>query len=147
MKKAKIIPIFKSGDRSNVSNYRPVSILPAFNKVFEKIISSRLISYLETNNLLADQQHGFREQRSTESAILQFVNTLYPCLEEKNYVAGVFLDLSKAFDSLDHDILLQKLEMIGIRGVPLDLFKSYLSCRKQSVFCNHIYSPFKSICK
>lgn len=128
--------MFKSGDRSDINNYRPVSILPALNKVFEKIISFRSINYLETNNLLADQQHGFRAQRSTESSILCFVNTVYSCLEEKLYAVGVFLDLPKAFDSLDHDTLLHKLGNIGIRGVPLNSFKSYLSCRKQSVFCN-----------
>lgn len=147
LKKAKVIPLFKSGDRSDVNNYRPVSILPAFNKVFEKIISFRLINYLESNNLLAAQQHGFRAHHSTDSAILQFVNKVYASLEEKLCVVGVFLDLSKAFDSLDHKILLYKLGNIGIRGVPLKLFKNYLSCRTQSVFCNQIYSPFMPISK
>lgn len=145
LKKAKVVPLFKSGDRNVINNYRPISILPAFNKVFEKTISSRLINYLETNNLLSNQQHGFRTNRSTETAVLHFVNKIYSCLEGKCFVAGVFLDLSKAFDSLDHKILFKKMENIGIRGIVLHLFKSYLSQRKQCVFCNGLYSPFKSI--
>ena len=98
LKFAKVLPLFKSGDRGDINNYRPISILPAFNKIFEKIISFRLVTYLEQNNLLAVQQHGFRAQHSTESALLEFVNNVYTCLEEKLYVTGIFLDLSKAFD-------------------------------------------------
>lgn len=145
LKKAKVVPLLKSGDRGDINNYRPISILPAFSKIFEKIISVRLINYVESNNLIIAQQHGFRAQRSTESAILDFVNDVYLCLEQKSYVVGVFIDLSKAFDTLDHKILLHKLENYGIRGVVLKLFHSYLSNRKQSVFCNNAYSPFKEI--
>lgn len=147
LKYAKVLPLFKSGDRGDINNYRPISILPAFNKIFEKIISFRLVTYLEQNNLLAVQQHGFRAQHSTESALLEFVNNVYTCLEEKLYVTGIFLDLSKAFDTLDHTILLRKLEFLGIRGIPLKLLKNYLSNRKQTVFCNQKYSPFKLISK
>ena len=147
LKKAKVIPVFKSGDRCDINNYRPISILPAFSKIFEKIISFRLINYLEKNNLLTEHQHGFRAQHSTETAIIHFVNNVYKCLEEKLYVGGVFIDLSKAFDTLNHQILLHKLEHIGIRGLPLKLFKSYLHNRKQSVFCNNSYSTFKDILK
>lgn len=147
LKLAKVIPLFKSGDRSDINNYRPISVLPAFSKIFEKIISVRLINYLEANNFLTEYQHGFRAQHSTESAILEFVNNVYASLEEKMYVVGVFLDLSKAFDTLDHKILLHKLEHSGIRGVPLKLFQSYLDCRKQAVYCNQNYSSLKSISK
>ena len=147
LKTAKVIPIFKSGDRRDINNYRPISILPAFNKIFEKIISFRLTNYLEANNLLTDCQHGFRANRSTESALLQFVNDVYLALEEKKYAIGVFIDLSKAFDTLDHRILLHKLAFLGIRGVPLKLFESYLTCRKQAVYCNNCYSHLKSIDK
>ena len=147
LKIAKVIPLFKSGDRNCIDNYRPISILPAFSKVFEKIISSRLINYLEKNNLLTEHQHGFRGQRSTESAVLQFVNNVYRNLEDKLHVAGVFIDLSKAFDTLDHKILLHKLEYLRIRGVSLKLFGSYLHARKQTVYCNQNYSPLQSIVK
>lgn len=145
LKEAKVIPLFKAGDRCDIINYRPISILPAFSKIFEKVISFRLINYLEKNNLLTEHQHGFRGQRSTESAILEFVNNVYKCLDEKSYVVGVFLDLSKAFDTLDHKILITKLQYMGIRGVPLKLFQSYLSNRKQSVFCNQVFSSFQYI--
>ena len=105
LKKAKVIPLFKSGDRGDFNNCRPISILPAFNKIFENIISSRLINYFEKNNLLTEHQHGFRAQHSTETAILQFVNNVYTCLEEKLYIISVFMYFSKAFDTLDHNIL------------------------------------------
>lgn len=142
LKKTKVIPIFKSGNRSDINNYRPISILPAFSKIFEKIIVTRLIKYLEDNKLLTQYQHGFRANHSTETAVLHFVNNIYKALEQKLYVAGVFIDLSKAFDSLNHNILLSKLQHIGIRGVPLELFHSYLSNRSQSVSCNNMTSHF-----
>lgn len=145
LKIAKVIPIHKSGSKTNINNYRPISILPAFSKIFEKAIATRLISYLEKNKLLTDCQHGFRENHSTETAILQFTEGIYKHLENKHYVAGVFIDLSKAFDSLNHHILLHKLEHIGIRGVPLNLFKSYISDRSQSVFCNAASSSSKTL--
>lgn len=117
LKKAKVVPLIKSGARGNMNIYCPVSILQVFNKVFEKMISFRLISDLETNNLLTGQRHGFRAQRSTESAALQFVNTIYSCLEEKLYVAGVISDLSKAFDYLDHKIwsINKKIQELEVR--------------------------------
>ena len=145
LKKAKVIPIYKAGNRCDISNYRPISILPAFSKVYEKIIANRLINYLEKNNLLTTFQHGFRANRSTESAVLHFVNSVYKFLEEKYFVVGVFVDLSKAFDSLNHDILLEKLQNIGIRGLAYQLFCSYLNNRSQFVQCNNASSGFQSI--
>lgn len=147
LKKAKIIPIFKSGDRNNINNYRPISILSAFSKIYEKVITTRLVRYLENNNLLTTFQHGFRSNRSTETAVLHFINNVYKFLEEKSYVVGIFIDLSKAFDMLNHNILFDKLSHIGIRGVPLQLFRSYLSNRSQSVFCNNQSSDFRKITK
>lgn len=105
------------------------------------------MSYLEDNNLIIKQQHGFRSQHSTETAILQFVNNVYKCLEEKQFVIGIFIDLSKAFDTIDHNILLYKVNHIGIRGVSYRLFQSYLRNRKQNVYCNKTYSPIKPINK
>lgn len=145
LKKTKVIPIFKSGNRSDINNYRPISILPAFSKIFEKIIVTRLIKYLEDNKLLTQYQHGFRANHSTETAVLHFVNNIYKAPEQKLYVAGVFIDLSKAFDSLNHNILLSKLQHIGIRGVPLELFHSYLSNRSQSVSCNNMTTFYSHI--
>lgn len=145
LKQAKVVPVFKSGDKMNINNYRPISILPAFSKIYEKIICSRLVSYLEDNNILVKQQHGFRSQHSTESAILHFLTNVYKYLEEKHFVVGIFVDLSKAFDTIDHNILLYKLNHIGIRGTTGMLFQSYLSNRRQSVYCNNKCSPVKLI--
>lgn len=97
LKETKVIPLFKTGDRGNINNYRPISILPAFTKIF--------LNFLMSNHLLTEQQHGFRAHHSTESAILQFVNKIYKCLELK-HVIGIFIALSKVFDSLDHKVLL-----------------------------------------
>ena len=120
----------------------PVSV-----RFFEKAIAKRLTGFLESFNLLSNNQFGFRKNRSTETAILKFTNEVYKNLESKNHVIGVFLDLSKAFDSIDHKILLEKLEHIGVRGLPLKLFASYLSCRKQAVFCNNDTSKLDIIGK
>lgn len=147
LKKAKIVPLLKSGNRSDIKNYRPISILPACSKVFEKIITSRLVTFFENNSLLIDSQHGFRAGRSTETAILQFINNVYQCLEKKHHVVGVFLDLSKAFDTLNHEILLRKLNHYGVRGTPLKLFESYLANRSQAVYCNSVHSTFRAINK
>lgn len=147
LKKAKVIPLLKSGSKSDIKNYRPISILPAFSKIFEKIINHRLVTFLENNNLLTDSQHGFRPRRSTETALLQFTSNVYHYLEKKRHLIGVFLDFSKAFDTLSHTILLDKLCQYGIRGVTLKLFQSYLTNRSQSVYCNSTHSSFSTIKK
>ena len=145
MKKAKVIPFHKSGDRTNINNYRPISILLSFSKILEKIIARRLVNYLEKYNFLSSSQHGYRCNHSTESALLQFVSNVNKFLDERYYVVGLFLDLSKAFDSLDHKILVHKQSNIGNRGSPLHLSHSYISNRKQAVFCNNVYSSTKII--
>ena len=113
----------------------------------EEIIVHRLVNYLEKYIFLSSSQHGYRSNHSTESALLQFVSNVNKFLDERYYVVGLFLDLSKAFDSLDHKILVHKLSNIGIRGSPLHLFHSYISNRKQAVFCNNVrvYSSTKII--
>lgn len=145
MKLAKVLPIHKSGDKHLVSNYRPISILPSLGKIFETIINIRLSKYLEKNNLLADEQFGFRDNRSTEKAVLRFVQEVFKALEAKDYPIGIFIDLSKAFDSLNHEILFDKLVHLGIRGTCLKLFKSYLGNRKQFVQCNNEMSSVTTI--
>ena len=100
---------------------------------------------MENNNLLTDNQHGFRAGRSTETAILQFTHNVYQYLENKHHLIGIFLDLSKASDTLSHKILLCKLSHYGVRGIPLKLFESYLTNRSQAVYCNSTYSSFKAI--
>lgn len=128
-----IIPLFKSGDRSSVSNYRPISLLPIFSKIFEKIIHRRLTDFLDSIGFFADSQYGFRKKRSTDLALFEHLKYIVSSLEEKDKVAAIYCDVSKAFDTIDHTILLNKLENCGIRGVLNAWFGSYLSNRKQRV--------------
>ncbi|KAI3384258.1 hypothetical protein SNEBB_000914 [Seison nebaliae] len=136
LKLARITPIFKAGDRSTVSNYRPISSLPWLSKVYEKCIAVRMVDYLEENSLLARNQFGFRHDRSTQDALIAFTEALYSALDNKKHFASVFVDLQKAFDTVNHSILLRKLSYYGFRGNVLALFKSYLSDRQQYVQLN-----------
>src|SRR6185437_10598778 len=130
LKISQIVPIFKSGDCLQCCNYGPISILSAFNKVYEKLLYSRIVKFLEKFNLLSNCQFGFRAAKSTEHALLDVVSEIREALNNGEYCAGFFLDLSRAFDIIDHDILLEKFRWFGIRGVAHDLLKSYLSSRK-----------------
>jgi len=132
-KTGKITPVFKKGNKECIENYRPVSILPVFGKGFEKIIYKRLYSFLSSNGVLHDQQFGFRKGHSTTHALHKSVNEITKSVSNNNHVLGIFIDLSKAFDTLDHSILLRKLENYGIRGQALTLMKSYLTSRLQCV--------------
>lgn len=133
MKIAKVIPVFKSGDRTNVHKYRPISVLPIFSKKFEKCLYKRLRTFLTSCNILSENQHGFRMRHSTTTALLNFVDKVSYAIDSRQFTIGLFLDLSKAFDTLDLVILLRKLEAYGIRGILLQLFKDYLSNRQQFV--------------
>ena len=116
LKTAKVIPIHKAGDKSDVKNKRPVSILNCFSKVFEKAIHQRLSKFLESHQLIKNCQHGFRRNRSTESAVLDFVKHAYTDIDKGNVALGVFIDFTAAFDCLEHEIFAVKLERLGIRG-------------------------------
>lgn len=131
LKKAVVIPIFKAGNRESVNNYRPIAILTTLSKIFERLINKRLTVYLENFNLLSNSQYGFRSGRSTESAVLDLVNFVAEKLDNKFKCLTIFLDLAKAFDTVSVPRLVQKLENLGIRGIPLQLLSSYLSNRKQ----------------
>ena len=133
LKIAVVLPLYKAGDPTQVTNYRPISILSTFSKLFEKIIMKRLMDFLNKHNVLSSNQFGFRKNIGTNHALISYVEQLYLNLEKSNDVVSVFLDLSKAFDTVDHNILVSKLEHYGIRGVCLELFYDYLSDRKQSV--------------
>ena len=145
MKIAKVIPIYKNEDPKLIKNYRPISLLPSFSKIIEKIVLKRLNMYLTEKSILSSTQYGFRENHSTELAILEFQNRIIKNLNRKKHSIGLFLDLSKAFDSLQHDILLKKLEHYGIRGISLNWFKSYLSDRQQFVAFKNINSDISHV--
>ena len=119
LKLANVIPIFKSGDHETFNNYRPVSILCTISKVFEKIMYSRLLNYLDHYKILFSYQFGFRKSHSTYMAFMVLIDKLTRALDDGKFVVGILLDFSKAFDTVDHDILLTKLSHYGIRGVPL----------------------------
>ena len=134
---SKIIPLFKKGDSSLLSNYRPISLLPTISKIFERILYNQLYEYFNSNNLLAEQQYGFRSNHSTEYAAVKFVDHISKEMESGNTPAALYIDLSKAFDTLSFDILLYKLSHYGIKDNAFKLLKSYLTDRKQFVVFNN----------
>ena len=131
LKVAKIIPIYKKDDPNKPSNYRPISLLSIFSKLFEKILCRRLMQFWNRNNVLYDYQFGFREHHSTSLALIEVTDKIYKELDDGNFAAGIYIDLQKAFDTVDHNILLDKLYNCGIRGTPHKLLKDYLSNRLQ----------------
>ena len=126
-KTAKITPILKSGSPSETDNYRPISILPTLSKILEKIVHEQLSSYLEENKLLWNMQFGYRTKRSTEGAITLFLDNIRKEVDTGKLVGVVFFDLSKAFDSIDHEILLKKLRSLGTSGDATEWFRRYLT--------------------
>ena len=129
LKIAKVNPIFKD----NASNYRPISIFSVFSKVLERIMYNRVYNHLNSKGLLYEKQFGFQRNNSTEHAILQLTRDIISSFEKGKYTLGVFTDLSKEFDTVDHEILIKKLQYYGIDGTALEWFKSYLSNRKQYI--------------
>ena len=131
LKIAKVIPFHKKGSLHDISNYRPISLLPSIYKILEKIIFKQLSTYLNEHKLLYDSQYGFRAGHSTELASIELIDRITQDLDKGKIPISIFLDLSKAFDTLDHVILLQKLNYYGIKLVELNLFKDYLQNRTQ----------------
>ena len=140
LKLARVVPIYKSGDASLLTNYRPISILPIFSKIYEKVIANRINVFIKRHDILYSGQYGFREKRSAYMAILEMTSKIMKAFEAKHPAIGIFIDLSKAFDTIDHAILLQKLSNCGIRGIVLKLLTSYLTGRNQCVSYNGSFS-------
>ena len=145
LKIANVIPLYKADDRMCFNNYRPVPLLCILSKVFEKVMYNRLISFLQFNKILIENQFGFRKKCSTYMALAVLIDKVIKSLESGDYMIGVFLDFSKAFDTVDHDILLKKLCHYGIQDTGLKWFQSYLSERKQYVTNYDTKSSIKSI--
>ena len=141
LKIAEIVAVFKNkGDPRQVNNYRPISLLSNINKIFEKLVYSRLYSFLELHECIFELQFGFRSKHSTNHALTSLTETIRDALDGSNFACGIFVDFQKAFDTVNHAILIKKLEHYGVRGRANDWFKSYLSNRSQYVSVNGFHS-------
>ena len=130
LKSAKITPVFKKDDKQMYTNYRPISSLPFLSKVFERCMANRLVSFFEKFELFSDKQFGFLKNRSTQDAIFNFTESIYDSIDSLNHNISILVDLKAAFDTVNHSILLKKLERYGVRGHCLQWFNSYLTDRK-----------------
>lgn len=144
LKIAKIIPIYKKGTTQSVENYRPIAILPILSKIIEKVIYSRLVSFFEEKKVIFQNQHGFQKNKSTLTAIVSFLNEVIDGRDKNEHTMGIFLDLQKAFDCVHKQVLFDKLENNGIRGIALKLIQSYMSNRLQYVSIKKEGYEFKS---
>ena len=133
LKMGRVIPLHKEGDLTEVSNYRPITTLSVFSKLFEKLVHKRMASFIAQYNLIKTNQFGFQKNKCTSDAILEFLENIYDSFDQNKYYLAIFLDFSKAFDTICHDILLRKLEHMGFRGPIYQWIKSYLTNRKQFV--------------
>ena len=140
-KSAKVSALFKGGDKSQKDNYWPISILPTICKIIERSAHVQLCTYLEQDKLLSQSQFGFRQKRSTSTALVEFTDQILESMDKGRVTGAVFLDLRKAFDTVDHLILVNKLKSLGVAGKSLAWFRSYLSGRFQQTICNDAISP------
>ena len=134
LKTAKVVPVFKKDSKLNYSNYLPISLLSNIEKILGKLMYKRLYTFLDYNNIIYDLEFGFRQQYSTSHALINITENIRKALYDRSIGCGVFVDLQKAFDTVDHQILLAKVNRFGIRGATNDWLKSYLSN------CNHYVS-------
>jgi hypothetical protein len=142
---AKVIPIYKGDNASLPNNYRPISLLPLFSKILEKLICARLSNFINKYELLFEHQYGFRKNHSTTLATVELTDNFYKWLDNDKFVIGIYLDLQKAFDSVDYSILLAKLQHYGIRGNILKWFESYLTGRRQYCSINGANSSMSNL--
>ena len=145
MKLSKITPVDKGDDIIDPTNYRPISTLSVFTQIFEKLVYRQLLNYIEKYEILYQFQFGFRKGRSTERAIAEITDNLKNAIDNNLFTCGVFLDFAKAFDTVNHNLLLKKMEMYGIRGLPLQWFTNYLTNRQHYVFLAGMESSKQTI--
>jgi hypothetical protein len=126
-------PLYKKGDKQLISNYRPVSLLTSFSKIVEKVMFDRLINHLNKYAILSPRQYGFQKNLTTDNAVYALLNEVSTALNNKSRVKGIFCDIEKAFDCVNHDVLLHKLEIYGVTGTIKELFSQFLSNRYQHV--------------
>ena len=144
-KTARVTPIFKNkGSRDHMNNYRPISVMCNMSKIFEKLLNDRLNSFFFSQNLLCQNQFGFRKGRNTEMAAISLVNRIVPVLENKSFAVCIFLDFTSCFDTVDRHLLLKKLQRYGVRGRALDFIRSYFQNRKHFVSYNNFSSEISS---
>ena len=137
-KNTNVIPLPKEGDMTKCTNYRPISLLPLPGKLIKKIVHNRISKFLENHTLLNPNQGGFRKNNSTINTIANYLDNIYDSINDKNLSLAIYIDFSKAFDTVNHDILLQKLSHLGLRHNSLNWIKSYLDNRKQQTMINNI---------
>ena len=145
MKIARVVPLYKAGDKNKATNYRPISLLSVLAKVLEGTVYKRLMKYFCNKHLLSEAQFGFRQNKNTKGALIKFINTIQNGIDRGRKTGAVYIDLKKAFDTVDYKILFIKLQKYGIRGIALEWFKSYLSNRKQFIEYNEVKSSFGDI--
>ena len=145
LKIGKVIPIHKKGTKIDPTNYRPISLLSIINKLLEKVLHKRLYTYFEKNEIIYPYQFGFRHTYSTTMALIEITDQLRMQMENKDITIGIYIDLSKAFDLVNHSILTSKLQSYGIRGIAIELIRSYLSNRSQYTKIEHAKSDIKNI--
>src|SRR6218665_2411048 len=145
LKIARVVPIFKAGQKNSISNYRPISILPFFSKILEKLMATRLSDYIERHAILTDAQYGFRHDLPTYMALIDMQMNVSESMNQSKFSLGVFFYISKAFDTVNHDLLIRKLEILGIRGIVKAWFIDYLKNRIQYVYYKGSASPHKII--
>ena len=142
---SRVSPIYKSGCKSQPNNYRPIAIIPVFAKIFEHLLKTRIVSFLEKCNIFYSKQFGYLRSKSCMDALVSMVDEVFDSFNKKEKISASLIDLSKAFDTVSHDILLRKLEYYGIRGGCLVLLQSYLCNRKQIVRNNDNYSKLRNL--
>ena len=145
LKQAKVFPIHKGGDKADPSNYRPISILPTVSKFFEKHINHHLMAFLNKYKLIHENQSGFRQKHSCQTALVKLVDQWLSCIDKGDVIGTLFVDFRKAFDLVDHSILLEKLSLYRLNPITLKWFKSYLSSRQQAISCDTGLTEFSHV--